>query len=432
MSFWKSLVKVTFLCLVLMCRFAVAEGLATVSQFQNDNSNAKCGPNLSKEIPGEASCLVVPKNIFGSPTGERIEVYFINNALNTVVHINTKAATSSLWNKYSETETRLSKAQNGERKEYLNGAAAVYLFNVLPDSDMQTLVFSLNADYRKILNSKLGLADSELGVAHSEPVPTPLPNEIYFFNNWCPRKVELAELSKHLILTMNGCCIQRATVLDMTKNHPEVLAPWGGKITLQNYPNAVCEGKVMLVTPEEIEEDRLEKEKQKLALAQQEKENAVKEKFAAEARLLAAPSILKAMSENDFCSSYGRAIREEGESDLPASKDVLDDNGKVSFTVKKIVRAGSLPEDLALMPKAELITLVKKEAVRRKLNISETITRKKQFRIGSTECQLYASMGLPEQANRTIGSWGVHIQNVYRNGTVFVYTENGTVKSWQD
>jgi hypothetical protein len=40
------------------------------------------------------------------------------------------------------------------------------------------------------------------------------------------------------------------------------------------------------------------------------------------------------------------------------------------------------------------------------------------------------SWGLPEQNNRTVGTWGTHEQWVY--GDTYLYFENGTLTSWQD
>ncbi|MCR4298137.1 MAG: hypothetical protein NUV75_05185, partial [Gallionella sp.] len=57
----------------------------------------------------------------------------------------------------------------------------------------------------------------------SGSLPSPLPETIYFSTSWCPEKEELAELSKHLELTMNRCCILKASPLVQTIAHPEVL-----------------------------------------------------------------------------------------------------------------------------------------------------------------------------------------------------------------
>ena len=118
-----------------------------------------------------------------------------------------------------------------------------------------------------------------------------------------------------------------------------------------------------------------------------------------EHRRAEAPNILKAMSKDNICVAYGSALRE----------------GKVDGI-------GSLPE---------ITKLVKRELVRRKFKLEDSLVRKRSIKIGISECQLYASWGMPEDQNRTVGGWGVHIQHVYGSGT-YVYTENGRVTSWQD
>lgn len=184
------------------------------------------------------------------------------------------------------------------------------------------------------------------------------------------------ELSKHLNVTMYGCCIQRATVLPGTKSNPEVLAPWADKIyTEESYP--MCWG----ATEKE--------EAEKIAL----------ERIEAEHRQTKAPGILKDMSTEVFCTSYGRALRNQD-----------------------IYQIGALPDTKKL---------VKLEANRRKLRFDDSLVRKEKIRIGVSECQLYASWGLPNSQNKSVGQWGVHVQYVYGDGT-YVYTENGRVTSWQN
>ncbi len=72
------------------------------------------------------------------------------------------------------------------------------------------------------------------------------------------------------------------------------------------------------------------------------------------------------------------------------------------------------------------------EANRRELSFNSHSIRSKEIRMGMSECELYASWGHPNSQNRTVGSWGVHIQHVYRDFRSYVYTENGRVTSWQD
>lgn len=56
---------------------------------------------------------------------------------------------------------------------------------------------------------------------------------------------------------------------------------------------------------------------------------------------------------------------------------------------------------------------------------------KKTFSIGDGACQMYAALGRPEHANRTVTSRGERIQHVFGN-RVYVYTVDGRVTAWQD
>lgn len=118
------------------------------------------------------------------------------------------------------------------------------------------------------------------------------------------------------------------------------------------------------------------------------------------ARKKMAPVILRKNSKDEFCVTYGEVLRGE-----------------------KIEEIGELLPGIAMK-------LVKAESLRRKLIFNDSLIRKAQVRIGMSECQLYAAWGLPSDQNRTVGSWGVHIQHIY--GSTYVYTENGRVTSWQD
>jgi hypothetical protein len=55
----------------------------------------------------------------------------------------------------------------------------------------------------------------------------------------------------------------------------------------------------------------------------------------------------------------------------------------------------------------------------------------RNVRLGISERALFCVLGKPDSANRSVGSWGVHVQYVY-GGRKFFYTENGVVTSWQD
>lgn len=87
----------------------------------------------------------------------------------------------------------------------------------------------------------------------------------------------------------------------------------------------------------------------------------------------------------------------------------------------------------------ELADQYKKEIFRRNLLTQEEweLAAQKRIRRGMGQCAMYVSWGKPDRENRSVGSWGVHIQHVYNAGykyipVSYVYTENGKVTSWQD
>lgn len=73
----------------------------------------------------------------------------------------------------------------------------------------------------------------------------------------------------------------------------------------------------------------------------------------------------------------------------------------------------------------------------RKAIVNELNARKVKFninaeaktRIGMSECDMLVKFGEPEKRNTSVGRWGVHTQNVYKN--MNIYTENGVVTSVQ-
>lgn len=70
------------------------------------------------------------------------------------------------------------------------------------------------------------------------------------------------------------------------------------------------------------------------------------------------------------------------------------------------------------------------EIKRRSLTFSRDNVKARSFNIGSTECEVYASLGMPSKINRTVRKNYVRKQIVYSG--VYVYTENDVVTSWQD
>jgi transketolase len=51
--------------------------------------------------------------------------------------------------------------------------------------------------------------------------------------------------------------------------------------------------------------------------------------------------------------------------------------------------------------------------------------------LGMSEGAMLCALGAPDRTHRSVGTWGVDVQYVFPN-SVFVYTRNGKVTSWQD
>ena len=58
--------------------------------------------------------------------------------------------------------------------------------------------------------------------------------------------------------------------------------------------------------------------------------------------------------------------------------------------------------------------------------------KKGQYWIGMTKEMARLSLGSPNADNRSVGSWGIHNQWVYRSKGINLYFENGILTSWQD
>ena len=65
------------------------------------------------------------------------------------------------------------------------------------------------------------------------------------------------------------------------------------------------------------------------------------------------------------------------------------------------------------------MTLVKKYGV----EIANKILSSKIW-IGMTDEMAIESLGRPQENNRTVGSWGVHEQWVYRNWNCYIYPDS--------
>lgn len=58
--------------------------------------------------------------------------------------------------------------------------------------------------------------------------------------------------------------------------------------------------------------------------------------------------------------------------------------------------------------------------------------RDRRLRLGMDECSVVAIMGKPSALNRSNHAGGRSDQLVYRSRGVYVYTENGLVRSWSE
>jgi len=84
----------------------------------------------------------------------------------------------------------------------------------------------------------------------------------------------------------------------------------------------------------------------------------------------------------------------------------------------------------------ELIPTLREEIFRRNPAWSDRVKdtiMKGEIYIGMTDDQVKASWGLPKDINRSVGSWGVHEQWIYKkNKTYYLYVKNNVLTSWQD
>lgn len=210
-----------------------------------------------------------------------------------------------------------------------------------------------------------------------------LPDEIWFSTEWCPRQEELDELSKYLTLTMNDCCIRMGIPNTRYSKNPKVLDRWAHRIWTGVNPTAACIQKHF--SPDE--EDALRRAYwQERESVRQNQDRMKKDAGVA----------MRNLSTEDFCVAYGKALRGDQE-------------------------YGTNVDDVA-----------RSEARRRKMTFDNKVVRNEQVRIGMSVCQMLASWGWPQDQNRSVGSWGTHVQHVYGQGGPYIYTENGRITSWQD
>lgn len=109
---------------------------------------------------------------------------------------------------------------------------------------------------------------------------------------------------------------------------------------------------------------------------------------------------LKQMGLSDFCELYGDFVRKKDDSHLNYSDSQISE-----------------------------------EFLRRKITIDQSMIKRRSIRIGSSECQIYASYGKPDHVNRTVSKYGVHEQLVFKQSSsrsIYLYIKNGRLTSFQD
>jgi len=222
------------------------------------------------------------------------------------------------------------------------------------------------------------------------------PPLVYFSQNWCPSETDLALLSKHLILTMNGCCIAQGIPRRPDGVVAGALHPWLDHLAPQQPWSTICAG-----TPyEDVIKEKIEARRAAAEAAAEDKYRSARE--AETSRLVTRerdmPKTLRGLNTREFCIGFG------------------------------IVTRGNSIDSDPLLPSMPALMLA--EAQRRHLRLDMPRVRAQTINIGATLCQMYASMGRPDRENRSVGSWGVHIQHGFEG--LFVYTQNGTVTSFQD
>ena len=240
----------------------------------------------------------------------------------------------------------------------------------------------------------VGLLAAAASTAQSS-TPARLTRTIQFVTDWCPGERELLEMSKHMSIWRNGCCVQSAILNIEAFEDQSVVAKWVPRIYEGNNFGKPCIGQVLSDDDLEIRD----REKQQVAVAAE--DQARKDERALEATNRARiPGVLRGQAQAEFCATYGRVLR-----------------------TGVIEGVGRFPEALSS---------AKTEAHKRGVKINETLAKAQSISIGTNECDLYASLGVPTQQNRTVTASGTRIQHVYGRRNLFVYTVNGRVVAWQD
>ncbi|MGB4060485.1 MAG: hypothetical protein WBK26_09760 [Burkholderiaceae bacterium] len=157
-----------------------------------------------------------------------------------------------------------------------------------------------------------------------------------------------------------------------------------------------------------IEIERIKKYREKKIELEITRKNIEKETSIASKRLednKNSPAIAMKISDFELCDAFGR---------------VIDGNLKLS--------------SLEIFGSADNIkSVIEREMKKRNLKANPTHIRNGATPLGSSYCQVYASIGFPQAINTNEGPWGLHQQFIYRKfaRTKYIYFKNGIVNSIQ-
>jgi hypothetical protein len=199
---------------------------------------------------------------------------------------------------------------------------------------------------------------------------TQVAPQVYFRQDWCPEPPELEDLARFASVDMNGCCVRRLLPSDNMGMPAGSLTAYKSRV-IDTMDDAECSGSNTATrAAAELAEQAARAEAEEIR------------------RQL--PKELRAAGASTICALAGKAIR--GELPVPG--------------------------------------LVMTELRRRKLTVDQKRAQSQTMRIGDSECQLFASYGLPSNSSRTVTRRGTWVRHDYEAMTV--RTVNGIVETWQD
>ena len=223
--------------------------------------------------------------------------------------------------------------------------------------------------------------------AFAEEESRPLPDPLYFSQDWCPFASEREVLDKHFKLTSSDCCIFRAERRDWNDEAALVaIQPMLSRVSVEQ-DLSFCRG----------DNPDLKHQRDKDA---QKSEGARRAMAAEERKDLAV--VLRKMDIPMLCVEAAKLIR-----------------GERWFVIAPNMQQAALP-------------YIQAELKRRGVPLNEKRVKFSTFNVGDSECQLYAARGLPTSQNRTITGSSRNVQHVYPGSRNYVYTTDGRISGLQN